>query len=144
MLIDLKKLEMGGEETVAVKLIDRLPRHISSEPLVQTKIYAKKESNFYLLKVHGTSNFTVTCQRCLNDFPYFYDKMTEFAVCDNEDLAERLMDNYECLVSPRGEIALVELLTDELHLYVPEAHPDVADCDSSLTYMIQLESEKDK
>ena len=40
-----------------------------------------------------------------------------------------------------GEIDLIELLTDELYLFSPEKHEDLADCDSEIRQWISDKSE---
>ena len=47
---------------------------------------------------------------------------------DKEELAETLMEEYECVVANHFNVNLEELIIDELHLYGPEKHMEGEPC----------------
>lgn len=80
----------------------------------------------------------LTCQRCLGEFSYHYSNLTEVAVCDSDETAEKMMNQYDCLVST-NQVDLQEIVTDELHLYAPEFHFDLNECDHGVDKFISIE-----
>ena len=76
------------------------------------------------------------CQRCLQEFPHAYSHQTKLAVCKTDELAEKLMETFECTVNYKGEIDLIEVLTDDLHLFSPEKHQNVLECSNEVSQWI--------
>lgn len=71
--------------------------------------------------LHGTAKVTLEliCQRCLQ--PFKCDLNTEFKLSPvhNDAEAELLPTTYEALFVPQGEMALVDIIEDELLLVLP-------------------------
>jgi len=73
-------------------------------------------------------DLSIACQRCLEPYYYTYENATELFVCRDDKVAERLMDQHECIVVPGYLVDLHEIVTDELHLYARDRHPNKEDC----------------
>jgi uncharacterized protein len=52
-------------------------------------------------------------------------------------MAEKLMSQYDSVVSTNNQVDLLELVTDELLLYAPEFHLDPEECDKSIQKWIK-------
>lgn len=137
MIINLKHCVAKKEQqTLSIEIDKRLPNHLSSPCVINCQFIVKSFKDYYLVELKSESTLSVTCQRCLGEFSHSYSNQTELAVCDSDETAERLMSQYECIVSTE-EIDLQELLTDELNLYLPEFHPDFKDCDHEIDVFIK-------
>ena len=116
-------------EHVVVRIHDRLPGFVHSPCELTCDFHVEGHRDYYrmLLEVQGT--LKLACQRCLDDFQCHYHHHSELAVCRSDDMAEKIMASYECIVSETDEVDLIEIITDELHLYCPEKHSDPQACD---------------
>ncbi|OCH99325.1 metal-binding protein [Legionella jamestowniensis] len=129
-MINLKAAAVkAAPELVTLELHERLPAHVKPVCKVSCKFSVEEQSRYYLLTLSVNSNLKITCQRCLKEFNYQYANETQLAICSSEEMAERLMSQYESVIADNNEVDLVELVTDELHLYTPELHSEIADCD---------------
>ena len=126
---------------VKIKLHARLPERIQAPVELTCHFQVKKYNDYYLLTLDVAGILTIACQRCLKAFQYNYCNKTELAVCGSEPIAEGLMDLYECMVAEEDEVDLAEILTDELVLFSPEKHEDLADCDVEIRQWIRDKSE---
>src|SRR4051812_19776961 len=100
MLIDLRVCAKNSQkETVHVELNTRLPNWVSLPCALNCSYFVRAIDNYFLinLEVHGT--ITVECQRCLKPFLYEYDNQTILAICASEACADKLMSEYECIVT---------------------------------------------
>lgn len=141
MRINLKKAAAQSEQqALTIEIKDRLPEHLNSPCIINSSFAVEAFQNYYLINLKSESNLTVTCQRCLSEFSYPYTNQTELAVCSSEEIAEQMMDRYDCIVAT-NEVDLEELLTDELYLYTPEFHLDHNYCDQEMNSFINLERE---
>lgn len=139
MLINLKTFAAKAEQyPVKFELQDRLPAHIKLPCVINCRFDVKPYDNYYVIKLNVDSILTVICQRCLSEFSYPYANQTELAICTSDETAEKLMENYECIVSSNSQIDLIEIVTDELYLYGPEFHPEQSDCDNEMSKFINL------
>lgn len=114
---------------VRVSIHDRLPVFVKSPCELACDFQVEAHRDYYLLTLDVQGMLELTCQRCLGDFQYDYHNQSKLAVCRSEEVAEKLMASYECIVSEEGEVDLVEIITDELHLYCPEKHSELMACD---------------
>jgi uncharacterized protein len=119
-------------QQIPIVLTERLPSHVKSPCELKCQFHVEKHEEHYLLTLNVTGQVMITCQRCLSVFEYNYDNQTQVAICPNELVAEKLMSNYECIVTHSHEIELNDILTDELHLYLPEKHLNLSDCDPEM------------
>ena len=137
MLITLNSTEKSA--VVELALNARLPDFIAQSCRFKCEYHICPVENYHLLTrvVAGLLShpLVITCQRCLNDFFYHYDHSTTLAIAYSEELANQLMNvtEYECIVATDNQIDLVEILTDDLYLYLPEKHLDLTQCDAEMS-----------
>lgn len=137
MKLCLKKYaKLAGSQTIVVKLRDRIPARVSSAPELTCVFKIEACSDYYLLTLDVSGQVDIACQRCLADFQHEYKNETTLAVCANDDVAETLMEHYECIVTHNGEIDLIDILTDEMYLFLPEKHHTIAECDLEISGLI--------
>lgn len=137
MLINLKTSAGLAEQHARIELQERLPVFILSPCVLECQYKVTAQADYYLVNLKVNAVLTLICQRCLHDFSYDYTNQLELAVCDSEQKAEKLMTLHECIVASHNQVNLVELLTDELHLYVPKYHPQRSDCDEEVSCFIR-------
>jgi uncharacterized protein len=141
MLINLKTAAANhGQQVLTLVIEERLPSHLHSPCVINCQFTVSSFDNYYLVKLKSDSLLTLTCQRCLGEFSYPYSNQTELAVCAGEEVAEKMMGQYDCIVS-EYQVDLQALLADELHLYAPEFHLDHRDCDHEVDRFIDLQTE---
>jgi uncharacterized protein len=121
-------------------LKERLPTHIAPDCCVSYCLETKQQGAYYLLDLTLKANLTVTCQRCLSDFPYEYHHQSQLAICDDDAVAERLMSEFDCIVAPQYQLDLQTLLVDELHLHAPERHLESSHCDPGVLDFMNYQS----
>lgn len=117
---------------VHLQLTERLPAHILPNCTLDCEYFVQRFPDYYLLKLRVTGTLMIQCQRCMSDWHYPYDNVTEIAVCQNDATAEIMMDQYECITATRNEIDLASIITDELYLYAPEKHVTLEACQSAM------------
>ncbi|KTD22302.1 metal-binding, possibly nucleic acid-binding protein [Legionella lansingensis] len=141
MLINLKTLSAKAEgEHIVLELRERLPTHLISPCTVNCHFSVEKCNDYYLLHLNVESNLGIICQRCLQEFSYHYDNTSELAIVSCDEMADKLMEQFECVVADNNQVDLKELVTDELHLYIPELHAKSSDCDHNVDKFIGVES----
>lgn len=137
MTINLKTIAANGQtQQVQVTITERLPANIEGPCVVDCKYQVRREDNYYLLTLETSTQLIIICQRCLNQFPSLYANNSTLAICETDEQAAKLMNQYECLTSSSGQVDLIEILTDELYLYSPVNHPDLKDCDTDVSGFI--------
>ena len=139
MLVNLKSSAVKAEtQSFVLELSERLPAHLIAPCVVNGQFRLKTVDSYYVMELNINAILTISCQRCLNEFSYHYNNYTELAICNSDEDAEQLMERYECIVAVNNQIDLLELVTDELHLYAPEFHPELKDCNDELSRFMQL------
>lgn len=133
MLLNLKLLTTSQQQHHRVYLEERLPFFINTPCWVDCCYQVQKESRYTLLHMEISAELTVICQRCLSEFSVKHTNKTTLALCETESIANELMSDYECIVVSDGVVSLDDLIADDLHLYVPQKHEVVQDCDSVAT-----------
>lgn len=129
MIICLKIASKQLESSrVQLNLSERLPFHIVSDCALVCDYFVRSYPDYYLLTLDVSGVLSIQCQRCLEIFQYDYSNRTELAVCRDETTAENMMEQYDCIVSSHHEVDLGAIVTDELHLYAPEKHPELIEC----------------
>jgi uncharacterized protein len=123
-------------QTLVLHISERLPSCLCESAQVNCTFQVQSCTDFYLLSLSVKGDFTITCQRCLGNFKHALDYETQLAVCRREEMAESLMEQYDCIVSNNDQLDLLDVLTDELHLNLPEKHPDEMGCDVEMTALI--------
>lgn len=140
MLINFKKIQTKAEWTqVALTLHERLPMHITSPCVATCGLVVEKQDKYFLLQLEIDAPLTIICQRCLNAFCHHFHHALELAVTHSDKMADVLMKEFECIVMENHQINLVDLITDELHLYTPQTHADDSDCDQEMAQFICAE-----
>ncbi len=109
-------------QSVVLDLSDRLPVQVVESCHISCAYHVTHCKDYYELNIKTQGNITILCQRCLNAFEYHHEHQTVLAVCATEAVAERYMANLECEVAPDLEIDLSAVVTDDLHLFLPEKH----------------------
>jgi uncharacterized protein len=133
MKISLKNdAREAGSKQFVIHLKERLPERITSPCELSGDFSVLNRGDYYLLSLHVKGTLVVTCQRCLDVFEHLYDHQSEIAICADDALAETLMKQFECIVALQDEIDLVDIVTDGLHLYVPEKHSDIMECNNEM------------
>lgn len=131
ILLD-KQLSEGSLGPFFTEITDRLPNFISSPCNLQYSFQISRHSDYYVIELIVDGDIVIICQRCLADFKYTYHNESKIAVCLKDEVAERLMTKYECIVVRNYEVDLDEIITDELHLFCPDKHSDFLDCDDKI------------
>lgn len=135
--INLKKatvIAAAVEQHAIAQIETRLPRHVEHVAPVDCDYRVVQKDDYYILDMETAAVVDVCCQRCLEPFQYSYHHQQTIACCLNEATAHRLMKLYDCIVVPDGIVDLIEVITDDIHLNVPEMHADVSlTCSSSLS-----------
>jgi uncharacterized protein len=122
----------SASQQVSITVSERLPYHIVSDCTLNCDYFVRAFADYYVLTLEVSGIIPIHCLRCLEVFKYNYSNHTELALCRDEAMAENLMESYECIVCNQDEADLACILTDELHLYVPEKHPDLIDCNHEI------------
>lgn len=137
MLINLKIASaQHSPKPVQIELSARLPDNIEHACSLDCEYQVQSYGHYYLLKLATKGDIVITCQRCLHEFNHHYSNQTTLAICDSNELAEQLMNDYECISSTNGEIDLNEVLTDELYLFVPDKHLNFEECNKEVQQFI--------
>lgn len=133
MLINLKTHATNTKPgNIHANINDRIPANIKGPCSLNCNFSVSAMNDYFLLNLDVQAELIIICQRCVSEFPYHYENKTTLAICHSDARAEELANDYECIVSQHGEVDLIELLTDELHLYTPEFHSDFNDCDREI------------
>lgn len=140
-MLHLQELSKQGEQSEVVTIDSRLPQSIAGSCQLHVTYSLTTEDDYFLLRMHVVGTLQCVCQRCLQEYSYDYDNITVLAICRSEDRAEELLDQYETIVVSHNQVKLSELITDELHLYVPEFHPDLQDCCGEVMQILSEKSE---
>lgn len=131
-MLHLQEMAKQGQHVQNITVTERVPYFIVG-PCELTATYSvEAEDDFYLIHLHTAGELTIICQRCLQEFVHPYENKTIIAVCRSDERAEQVLEFYECIVSSNWQVDLIELIIDELHLYVPQFHPEIEDCDDEV------------
>ena len=140
-MLHLTEIVKHGQQVTSFTLNERLPAFLIAPCHLTVSYNVEAEDDFYLIYLTVTGNFTSVCQRCMQEFATSYDNHTIIAVCRSDERAEQLLEQYECIVSSNWQVDLKELVVDELHLYAPQFHPDINDCDSEINQFLTEKNE---
>ncbi|RUQ81885.1 YceD family protein [Legionella septentrionalis] len=142
MKICLKTLaKEANAQSFAIRLDHRLPPHVDGVCQLVCDIQVEERNDYYLLSLQARGDVRIICQRCLTAFPFLYENQTQIAICSQDEIAERLMEQYECIVLPGSQVDLTEILIDDLYLFTPEKHENLEDCDVETRSFIHEENE---
>lgn len=127
MNLNLRKCVKGKIYEQELLLSERLPAHYTQPCTIKTQYSVESEKDFYLLHLKTSGEIHFACLRCMKELHQSYQNELTLAVTDNEEAAEQLMEEYECIVAPHFIVNLEDVVIDELHLYGPERHRE-EDC----------------
>lgn len=117
---------------VTIRIKDRLPPHILNACELVCEFSAKAVGDdYYLLSLNVSGQVEITCQRCMAPFLSEFKHEYQLAVCDKDEISDTLMENYECIVTHNYHIDLVDILTDDIHLYTEQKHKNIEQCSLS-------------
>lgn len=137
----LKEQAKLEQQSKTITLDDRLPHYVNAPCELNVTYRVEVKDDFYLIHLHVNGMLHLQCQRCLDAFDYPYDNNTIVAVCRDEERAEVLLEQYECIVSANLQIEFNDLIVDELHLYAPQFHPSFNDCSSEINQFLAEKNE---
>lgn len=140
-MLHLQEIVRQGQGSKTVNVKERLPRFMIAPSDLEVNYQVEAREDFYLVHLHVQGELLLQCQRCLSEFSYPYDNTTIIAVCRDDARAEQLLEQYECIVAPDFVINLKDLVIDELHLYAPPSHPEIADCSSEINQFLAEKNE---
>lgn len=140
-MLHLQDLAKQNSHTETVTLNERLPSFLSGPCQLKVTYKVEGKDDFYLIYLEVLGELKINCQRCMQEFNYPYDNSTRIAVCRSDERAEQLLEQYECIVSSKGQVLLSDLITDELHLYAPQFHLETKDCDHGIMRILNEKKE---
>jgi uncharacterized protein len=140
-MLHLSEIAKQGQQTRVVRVEERLPVFLTSPCHMNVTFHIEAKDDFYLIYLKAAGNLNIVCQRCMQEFCFPYDNETIIAVCRSDERAEQLLAQYECIVSSNGSLDLNDLVIDELHLYAPQFHPDLADCGDEINQILTTKPE---
>lgn len=70
-------------------------------------------------EVFVTGTLPLICQRTMKPFDYFIESRSKIGIVQDESVAEQLPEDYEPLVCPADELALKDLVEEEVLLALP-------------------------
>lgn len=131
-MVYLQELVKYGQQTKTITLDSRLPDFIEAPVTLHVHYKAEVQEDFYLIHFQTNGILNLRCQRCMENYSYSYTNETIIAICRTEERAEKLLEHYECIVSTDFQVNVEDLLIDELHLYIPQFHPEITECNSEI------------
>jgi uncharacterized protein len=140
-MLHLQELAKQGRQNQTLIVSDRLPAFLNGPCHLDLSYAIEAEDDFYLIHLSVKGQLSVVCQRCAQEFASSYDNQTTIAVCRTDERAEQILEQYESVVSANWQIDLMELVIDELHLYAPQFHNEISDCDSEINQILTGKSE---
>ena len=137
MHICLKTYAKREKKTQAqIVVTERLPLHLAGPCVLNCELHVHAEKDHYVVTLQSTGTLEISCQRCLAGFSYDHQHLSTLAVCTDDLVASRLMARFDDVVVTQDELDLIHMITDELHLLVPERHACANDCDKDTLSMI--------
>lgn len=128
MYIKLIKNRKETPEHVKIVLNERLPAHLAAPLEVDCQYKLRPESDFFLLDLSIKALLRFECSRCGEAIEREFAHTSLLAVFSSETRAAELAQEYDAVVAEQGELDLTQVLLDELILYAPERHDNLADC----------------
>lgn len=140
-MLYLQELAKQGLQHKKLIINERLPVFLVGPCEVESAYQVEAKEDFYLLYLEVRGELNVICQRCLHEFSLVYNNPTTIAVTRSDERAEQLLTHYECIVSSNFQVNLEEIIIDELHLYVPQFHQEIEECDKGINQFLTEKTE---
>ena len=122
-------LNYPSNDTLTINLTDdRLPVQVETLGPITCQYELKPCGDYYQLTLITSCQLTLYCQRCMKPYDYHYENTTKIGLCDDDVVAERIMDTVDPVVLSTQDIPFESLLIDELILYMPSFHEDEGQC----------------
>jgi uncharacterized protein len=138
MRIDIKKHAGKGKSSIQTVLLkERLPFIVDKPVELSFSYTIENKGDFYLLQLEEEANIHLICQRCTDEWIYPYHQMHKLAVCADEKAAQKYQTLYDVLVFSDLNVDIDEVLVDNLHLFLPENHEKVDQCNKNQLKLIQ-------
>ncbi len=138
MYIHLKNASnIINRQVISVTVQERLPFFVQKPVDLDCVFQVQFHNNYYLFLLQSEGTIDLTCQRCLGSFAHTLKMDLKLAICQQESMRPHLETRYDCIINTDDELNVVELITDELHLSLPEKHLDSMDCDKNISQYIQ-------
>lgn len=118
----------SGHHQLVIQVNDRLPKHIVDSCEVVCDVHVESHGRYYLLTLDCKTILSIECQRCLQVFQEPFHHQSVLAVCGDDVTAEALIKDFECIVASDHTINILDVVTDELHLFSLEKHAFLANC----------------
>ncbi|WP_298624320.1 YceD family protein [uncultured Legionella sp.] len=131
-MLHLQEMAKQGQHIQNIIINERVPSFITGPCQLTVTYRVEAEDDFYLIHLHTAGKLNLICQRCLQEFAHPYENNTVIAVCRSDERAEQVLESYETIVSSNWQVNLTDLIIDELHLYAPQFHPEIKDCDDEI------------
>lgn len=125
-IINVRK-ESSGSSLVVLE--SNLPQHFIGPFKADCRYEISEKGSWVSFQYSFKSTIHFQCQRCMDNASALLDVSNTIAICFNEGDAERLMSDFEVVLSSNANIELESIISDELHLSAPIKH-DMADCQS--------------
>lgn len=135
-MLYLQELAKQGTQHKQLTVTERLPSFVVAPCQLDVTFQVELKEDFYLIHLEVKGDLTVVCQRCMNEFKLDYNNPTVVAVARSDERAEQLLEQYECIVSSNWQVSLDDLVVDDLHLYVPQFHQEIKDCDEEINQFL--------
>lgn len=142
-MLNLKEEVKKGNQTKKLIVDSRLPAFIDNPVELDVTYEVTPAQDFFIINLCVQGVFNVQCQRCMEHFIHSYDNKTHIAVCSGDQQAEKLQNEYECVVADGFLIDLEELIADELHLYAPTSHETKSQCSHEINHFLSEKSAED-
>ena len=138
MKIDLKKkLNMSTMISEKTCIDERLPNHVVEPFEMYYQYHVEDKGDYFLLKLQESANIPIYCQRCMQAFTTDYQLVSELAICPNEQMAEKYQSSYDVIVANDYLVDFKEILIDNVYLFSPQFHLQLADCDQNHVKLMQ-------
>jgi uncharacterized metal-binding protein YceD (DUF177 family) len=125
MLLGLEQLDqkLNGTINIDKKQIDSVYADIS----VHYDAFICSKNELLVLNLSFNANLKIKCQRCMESYDYELSPTLELAIIQDQD-AEQLMLDYDCIDLVDGKIDLERIISDEIILSIPHAHQELSMC----------------
>jgi uncharacterized protein len=138
MKIDLRKDSHKGKCSGNIIILEeRLPMFVNQPIQVEFNYSIQCVNDYYLMQLEEKTSVELICQRCSDLWGYDYSNSHELIVCLNEKKAEKYQAIYDVIVAPDLIVDIKEILLDNMHLFLPEKHEDIDQCNQNQLKLLQ-------
>ncbi len=140
MIVCLKTASKRAEpESMLLNIQERLPVNMLKPSTLACEYHIEQIQDYWTLQLKIRGNLTLSCQRCVDEFEHAFEHKNVLTIVKREEDAEKMSQDHEIIVADHQTINIVDVITDELHLFVPEHHLQYDDCNRDLSkFLSQL------